>query len=138
MVGLSIQLHETKSTKSSLTWGLCHSGIQFFLFYFISLFIWKRFLCSSGLLIFKLLPYTVYTRKIFGKEALFFSAIVTWKKEELLFPKKSRIKSIMFCLSPSTLIINVSSFLIKIALFYWSFIYIRFPLNIFYNYNRIR
>ena len=106
--------------------------------FLIYLFIWKRFLCSSGLLIFKLLPYTVYTRKIFGKEALFFSAIVTWKKEELLFSKKSRIKSIMFCLSPSTLIINVSSFLIKIAQFYWPFIYIRFPLNIFYNYNRIR
>ena len=119
------------------------SNFFFFLFYFfiylfLYLFIWKRFLCSSGLLIFKLLLYTVYTRKIFGKEALFFSAIVTWKKEELLFPKKSRIKSIMFCLSPSTLIINVSSFLIKIAQFYWPFIYIRFPLNIFYNYNRIR
>ena len=29
----------------------------------------------------------------------------------------------MFCLSPSTLIINVFSFLIKIGLFYWSFIW---------------
>ena len=29
----------------------------------------------------------------------------------------------MFCLSPSTLIINVFSFLIKIALFYWPFIW---------------
>ena len=81
-----------------------------FLYSFICLFIWKRFLCSSGLFIFKLLLYTVYTRKILGKEALFFSAIVTWKKEELLFSKKSRIKSIMFCLSPFTLIINVFSF----------------------------
>ena len=72
---INIQFRSDTNLKSSLI-------------LWIYLFIWKRFLCSSGLLIFKLLLYTVYTRKIFGKEALFFSAIITWKKEELLFSKK--------------------------------------------------
>ena len=57
---------------------------------------------SAILWIFKLLLYTVYTRKIFGLEALFFSAITTWKKKNSFFLKQNRIKSIMIYLGVTT------------------------------------